>query len=49
MRRALGVATSTHKKEVEMLPHMAEGSVGILVDDPKIGTEGQLPPLALDV
>ena len=48
MRKALGVATSTHEKEVEMLPHMAEGSVGILIDDPTIGTEGQLPPLALD-
>ena len=49
MRKALGVATSTHEKEVEVLPHMAEGSVSILVDDPAIGTEGQLPSLALDV
>ena len=24
---------------------MTKGSVGILVDDPTIGTEGQLPPL----
>ena len=49
MRKALGVATSTHKKEVEVLPHMAEGSVGILVNNPTVGTEGQLPLLALDV
>ena len=49
MRKALGVATSTHEKQVEMLSHMAEGSVGILVNDPAIGTEGQLPSLALDV
>ena len=49
MRKALGVATSAHKKEVEMLLHMAEGSVGILIDDPTIGTEGQLPLLVLDV
>ena len=49
MRKALGVATSAHKKEVKMLLHMAEGSVSILVDDPTIGTEGQLHPLALDV
>ena len=49
MRKALGVATSTHEKEVEMLPHMAEGSVSILINDPAIGTEGQLPSLALDV
>ena len=43
MRKALGVATSAHEKEVKMLPHMAEGSVGILIDDPAIGTEDQLP------
>ena len=28
---------------------MAEGSVGVLIDDPTIGTEGQLSPLALMV
>ena len=49
MEKALGVATSAHEKEVEMLPHMAEGSVCILVNDPTIGTEGQLPSLALNV
>ena len=49
MRKALGVATSTHKKEVKMLADMTEGSVGILVDDPTIGTEGQLPLPALNV
>ena len=48
MGKALGVATSVHEKEVEMLVDMAEGSVGILIDDPTIGTEGQLSPLALD-
>ena len=41
---ALGVATSAYKKEVEMFADMTEGSVGILVDYPTIGTEGQLPP-----
>ena len=45
---ALGVASSTYKKEVEMFTDMTEGSVGILVDDPTIGTEGQLPPLTFN-
>ena len=49
IREALGVATSAHEKEVEVLLHMAEGSVGILVNDPTVGTEGQLPSLALNV
>ena len=49
VRKALGVATSAHEKEVKMPPHMAEGSVSILVNDPAIGTEGQLPSLALNV
>ena len=49
MRKALGVAASAYEKEVKMLPHMAEGSVGVLVNDPTIGTEGQLPLLALNV
>ena len=48
MRKAPGVATSAHEKEVEVLVDMAEGSVSILIDDPTIGTEGQLSPLALD-
>ena len=48
MRKALGVATSAHEKEVEMFVDMTEGSVGILVDDPTIRTEGQLSPLALN-
>ena len=29
--------------------HMAEGSVGVLVNNPTVGTEGQLPSLALNV
>ena len=42
---ASGVTSSAYEKEVEMFMDMTEGSVGILVDDPTIGTEGQLPPL----
>ena len=37
MREALGVATSTHEKEVEMPPHMAEGSVRILINNSTVG------------
>ena len=45
---ALGVATSAYKKEVEMFADMTEGSVGILVDYPTIGTKGRLPPSTLN-
>ena len=48
MSEALGVATSAHEKEVEMLADMAEGSVSILDDGPTIGTESQLPLPSLD-
>ena len=43
MREALGVATSTNKKEVEVLPHMAEGGLGVLIDNSTVWTKGQLP------
>ena len=45
VRKALGVAAFTHEKEVKVLPHMAEGSVGILVNNPTVGTEGHLPSM----
>ena len=32
-----------------MLPHMAEGCVGVLVDGSAIRTKGKLPALPLDV
>ena len=48
VREAPGVAASTHKKEVEMPPHMAEGSAGVLINNSTVGTEGQLPSLALN-
>ena len=32
-----------------MLPHMAEGRVGVLIDDSVIRTKGELPALSLDV
>ena len=46
---ASGKATSTEKLEVEMLPHVAEGHVGVLIDDSTIRTKGKLPALPLDV
>ena len=49
MRKASGVATSTHEKKVEMPLHMAEGSVRVLINNSTVGTEGQLPSLALSV
>ena len=32
-----------------MLPHMAEGCVGVLVDDSVVRTEGKLPAPSLEV
>ena len=49
IEEASGKATSTDKLEVEMLPHMAEGRVRVLVDDSAIQTKGELPALPLDV
>ena len=43
MREALGIATSTNIKEVKVLPHMAEGGLGVLIDNSTVWTEGQLP------
>ena len=43
MREALGVATSTNKKEVEVFPHVAEGGLRVLIDNSIVWTEGQLP------
>ena len=39
----LGVTTSTDKMEVEVFPHMAESSVGVLIDNSTVWTKGQLP------
>ena len=49
IEEASGKATSTDKLEVEMLPHMAESHVGVLVDDSAIWTKGKLHALPLDV
>ena len=49
IEEASGKATSTDKLEVEMLPHMAEGHVGVLIDNSAIQTKGKLPALLLNV
>ena len=49
IEEASGETTSTDKLEVEMLPHMAEGCVGVLIDDSTVQTEGELPALSLKV
>ena len=49
IEKARGEATSTDKLEVKMLPYMAEGRVGVLVDNSAIRTKGKLPVLLLDV
>ena len=43
MREALGIATSTDKKEVEVLPHVAEGSLSVVIDNTTVQAKGQLP------
>ena len=49
IEKASGKATSTDKLEVEMLPHMAEGHVRVLIDNSTIRTKGKLPAFPLDV
>ena len=49
MREALGVATSTNKKEVKVSPHMAEGGLGVLIDNSTVWTGGHLPALSTNV
>ena len=43
IEEASGETTSTDKLEVEMLPHMAEGHVEVLIDGSTVWTEGKLP------
>ena len=49
IEEALGETSSTDKLEVEMLPHMAEGRVGVLVDNSTVQTEGELPAPSFEV
>ena len=49
IEKAFGKATSTDKLEVEVLPHMADGRVGVLVDDSAIRAKSELPVPPLNV
>ena len=49
IEEASGETSSTDKLEVEMLPHMAEGCVGALIDDSAVWTEGELLAPSLEV
>ena len=41
--------TSTDKLEVEMLPHVAEGRVGVLINNSAVQTEGELHVPSVEV
>ena len=49
IEKAFGKATSTDKLEVKVLPHVADGCVGVLVDDSTIQAKSELPAPPLDV
>ena len=49
MREALGITTSTKKEEVKVFPHMAKGSLRVLIDNSAVWTEGQLPAPSTNV
>ena len=42
IEEALGATTSTDKMEVEVFPHVAKSSVGVLIDNSTVWTKGQL-------
>ena len=41
--------TSTDKLEVEVLPHMAESRVRVLINNSAVGTESELPAPPFEV
>ena len=43
------VTTSTDELEVKVLPHVAESSVGVLVNNSAVGTESELPVPPIEV
>ena len=49
IEEASGETTTADKLEVEMLPHMAEGCVGVLIDNSAVWTEGELPAPSFEV
>ena len=49
IEEALRETTSTDKLEVEMLPHVAEGCVRVLINNSAVQTEGELPAPSFEV
>ena len=49
IEEALGVTTSTDKLEVEVLPHVAESRVRVLVNNSTVQTESELPAPSFEV
>ena len=47
--QTLGLTAPTYKHQVQMLPHMTEGCVGVFVNNSAVRAEGQLLPLPTDV
>ena len=43
IEETLRVATSTDELEVKVLPYVADSHVGVLINNPTVGTEGKLP------
>ena len=49
IEEAPGVKTSTDKLEVEVLPHVAESHVRVLINNYTVGTESELPDPLFEV
>ena len=49
IEETLGVTTSTDELEVQVLPHMAESRVGVLINNSAVGTESELPAPPFEV
>ena len=49
IEKAFGKVTSADKLEVEVLPHMADGRVGVLIDDSTKRAKSELPAPPLNV
>ena len=49
VEEAPGVTTSTDKLEVEVLPHVAESHVRVLINNSAVQTESKLPAPSFEV
>ena len=49
IEETLRVTTSTDELEVQVLPHMAESHVGVLINNSIVGTESELPVPPIEV